>query len=225
MEEREYYITIHSYWRFIVSVVGLSFIAILLYSKIFETRDTSFFVFALIIGALIFPIFSISHIVASAKIRIKLDSNGLKHYWERRFLLDFQKNVLIRWELIDNYVFEPDRSFDNFKLNLNNNLRYKFYRSNMFKIDDDFERFNIEFIEIVKNKNQQSGIERQKIVRGKTIYEDISYRWLFHLYGLTFIVLLIIKFIDPAKGTSWPMLGIIGSSYFFYLLMIYRFKK
>jgi hypothetical protein len=65
------------------------------------------------------------------KAKVVFTQEGIQHIWERRFILSWEENFIIPWNLVDNYVFQEDRTFDSFIINLTNKTRYKVNRLNV----------------------------------------------------------------------------------------------
>ena len=81
--------------------------------------------------------------------------------------------------MVDNYVFQEDRTFDSFIINLTNKTRYKVNRLNVFPIKDDFKRLVKEFPKL--SNEFKNGIvpeiETKRIKEGESIYASKSFRW------------------------------------------------
>ena len=69
------------------------------------------------------------------------------------------------------YVFQPDRQFDQFKLHLKDGRKFKFYHNNDHDGKDDFQNFLADFSVKVKQYNNADNDKKNDIRLGKTIYE------------------------------------------------------
>jgi hypothetical protein len=75
------------------------------------------------------------------KVKVLFTDEGFVHIWQRRFILSWEKNIKISWDIVDNYVFQEDRTFDSFIINLTNKTRYKINILTSFIIDNNINRF------------------------------------------------------------------------------------
>jgi hypothetical protein len=85
--------------------------------------------------------FYIANQIGMAKVKVIFTNEGIAHVWIRRFFLSWESNIEISWDLVDNYVFQEDRTFDSFIINLTNKTRYKINRLNVLPIKDDFKKW------------------------------------------------------------------------------------
>jgi hypothetical protein len=141
--------------------------------------------------------------------------------------LSWEKNFIIPWNLVDNYVFHEDRTFDSFIINLTNKTRYKVNRLNVLPIKDDFNRLVKDFPRLSNDyKNElDSDTESKSIKEGESIYASKSFRWVFYFLLTGFLILALTKVFNPDSGTTWSSLGVIGSGVLFYGMMIKDKKR
>jgi midasin (ATPase involved in ribosome maturation) len=165
--------------------------------------------------------------IGTAKIKVIFTSEAIIHIWERRFILSWESDIKIPWDIVDNYVFQNDRTFDSFIINLKNNKRYKIDRQNMFPVKDDFKKLVKEFPRLSNDyRNREvSDNYKFKIIAGKSIYESKSFRWSFYLLLTGFIFLVFIKVFTPDSGSTWGILVSLGSAILFYGTMMQRQKN
>lgn len=171
--------------------------------------------------------FYMAHLIGMGKAKLILNDEGITHVWERRFLLSREKNYNIPWSIVDNYVFQEDRTFDSFIINLTNQTRYKVNRLNILPNKDDFNRLVKEFPRLsneFKNGNDLS-LGTKSIKEGVSIYARKSFRWVFYFMSAGFLILVLTKVFNPDSETKWSMLGVIGSGILFYGLMVKGQKR
>lgn len=226
MKNREYRIRIYSISRFIITVIvvlcSLSFLANEYLPKP-NNKIISILQFSVIIAISLY----LANKIGMAKAKVIFKNDGINHIWERRFILNWEKNIIIPWDLIDNYVFEKDRTFDSFTINLTNKTRYKINRLNLFPIKDDFMKFVKEFPRLSNEYRKRMKIDTNtaKIKEGENIYASKSFKWVFYFLFFGFIILLLTKMNNPNSGTNWGSIGVIGCAVAFYWMMIKRQKK
>ena len=171
--------------------------------------------------------FYFAHLIGMGKAKVLFTDEGLVHIWQRRFILSWEKNFKIPWSIVDNYVFQEDRTFDSFIINLTNKTRYKINRLNILLINDDFIRLVKDFPRLSNEyKNGLTPDNKTKPIKeGESIYASKSFRWIFYFMSAGYLVLVLTKVFNPDSETRWSALGVIGSGLFFYGLMIKGQKK
>lgn len=226
MRQRQYKINIHSISRFIIAMIvvlcSLSFLLVEYFPR-FENQFLSFLQFVPILVISLY----VANKIGTAKIKVIFTSEAIIHIWERRFILSWESDIKIPWDIVDNYVFQNDRTFDSFIINLKNNKRYKIDRQNMFPIKDDFKKLVKEFPRLSNDyRNRKiSDNYKFKIILGKSIHDSKFFKWNFYLLLTGFILLILIKVFIPNSGSTWGILGALGSALLFYGTMIQRQKK
>lgn len=221
--KKEYHIKIYSIGKFIISFsVALSLLIIVLKNYI-SPIDNKFFSLLLFIG--IFAIsFYIALLAGSAKVIIIFTEEAFIHIWEKKFLFSRERNIKILWGNIKNYVFEEDRNFDSFIINLTTNQRYKINKQTIIPVKDDFDKLVKNFPKFA-NEYRKKNVSENNIVmgdyapliqKGESFYESKSFRWVFYFFAICFFVLLLMKILDPESGIWWGSLGVIGSGLLFY---------
>lgn len=225
MKQRQYKINIHSVSRFIISMIiilcSLSFLMVEYFPHV-ENQFISFLQFV--------PILLVSLLIANkigtAKIKIIFTSEAIIHIWERKFPISWERNITIPWGIVDNYVFQNDRTFDSFIINLKNNTRYKIDRQNMFPEKDDFKKLVKEFPRLSNDYRNKEVTNNQKfeIIKGKSFYESKSFKLIFYFLVTALLLLIINKIINPNSETTWSAVGMLGSGLLFYGTMI-QWKK
>ena len=226
MKKREYRIKVHSIFRFIVAMIGILISSILLILDNLPKPDSE--IISIIQFLAIFVTsFYLANLIGMGKAKVVFTQEGIKHIWERRFILSWEKNFTIPWNLVDNYVFQEDRTFDSFIVNLTNKTRYKVNRLNVLPIKDDFNRLVKDFPRLSNDYKTglDSNIVPKPIKEGESIYASKSFRWVFYFLLTGFLVLVMTKVFNPDSGTTWSSLGAIGSGVLFYGMMIIGQKR
>ena len=228
MKPKEFKIKIYSMNRFIISFV-ISFCTLAFLQKEFglwgnnKLINVFLFLFELILS------FYIANKIGQAKAKVIFTEEAFLHIWMRKFFLSFEKNIKITWNLIDNYVYDVDRAFDSFTINLKNNTRYQIKRLNFFTINDDFDKFRKNFPILANQyKNQtliETDSEAKKIEEGESIYSTKGFKRGFYLGLVLFIILIVFILTTPNSKPNWTNLGIIGSALGFYFMQIKLSKK
>lgn len=226
MKEKAYYIKIHSISRFIVAFIAIILSCISLINITLPQTENK--ILTIIQFLLIFlTSLYLAHLIGMGKAKILFTEEGLVHIWERRFILSWEKNFKIPWNIVDNYVFQEDRTFDSFIINLTNKKRYKINRINILPIKDDFEKLVTDFPKFSNDykKLLTTDILIESIKEGESIYSSKSFRLVFYFMAVVFLVLLFIKVLNPESETKWSALGVIGSGILYYGLMIKSRKR
>ena len=226
MEKIEYTITIHSISRFIVAMFGIFILSINLIIDNLPKPEIEFFSIIQFLAVFIAS-FYLAHLIGMGKAKIVFTQAGIQHIWERRFILSREKNYIIPWNIVDNYVFQEDRTFDSFIINLTNKKRYKVNRLNVLPMKDDFKRFVKDFPKL--SNDYKNGLvsetNNQLIKEGESIYASKSFRWVFYFLLAGFLILALTKLLNPGSGTTWSALGVIGSGVLFYGMMVLGQKR
>ena len=120
--------------------------------------------------------FYLANLIGKGKAKVVFTQDAFLHIWERKFIFSFEKNIRIPWEIVDNYVFEEDRNFDSFTINLTTNRRYKINRINFLPIKDNFYAFVKDFPDLANHYRNQnvSDSEIEKIKEGKSFYATLT---------------------------------------------------
>jgi len=225
MNDKEYRIVIHSISRFFIAMVVILLSCVNLIDR-FTPRIQNEFIAVLQFAAILFISFYLAQLICKAKAKVIFSKEGFSHIWERKFLFSLEKNLNIAWEKIDSYVFQEDRTFDSFIINLTTKQRYKINRLNFIPINDDFVSLVNDFPKLSNEylKGRMSD-HNSKIKEGETIYQGKAFRWILYFMTIGFLVLLITKVLNPDSSSSWPTLGVIGSGILFYGSMVLRRKR
>ena len=226
MEKREYRIKVHSIFRFILAMIGFLISSILLIIDNLPKPDSEIISIIQFLAVFVTS-FYLAHLIGMGKAKVVFTQEGIQHIWERRFILSWEKNFIIPWNLVDNLVFQEDRTFDSFIINLTNKTRYKVNRLNVLPIKDDFNRLVKDFPRLSNDyKNGlDSETEIKSIKEGESIYASKSFRWVFYFLLTGFLILALTKLFNPDSRTTWSSLGVIGSGVMFYGMMILGQKK
>jgi hypothetical protein len=174
------------------------------------------------------PIVHLTHLITLAKARVILTTDGVKHIWVRRFMLNWEKNFIIPWDIVDDYVFHEDRTFDSFIINMKNKRRYKLNRFNVFPIKDDFYKLVNDFPRLAdeyKNATVPSESRRSSIKHGESIYAGIVFKGALIVMALILLLFVIMKVLNPDSQMTWTTIGFLGSAVLFYGLMMVQQKR
>lgn len=181
--------------------------------------------FALIIGLAYY----LSRFTATAEIKITIDDEGVKRQWVRQFILHSKPDNDFKWAEIEEYVYQPDRQFDQFKLRFKDGTKFKFYHNNEHDSKDDFRNFLSDFVQTVEQLNNVDDAKLNDIKLGKTIYETSWGLSIAIIAVIMIIGLPIILFVLPHNGTpklsNYATLGAsyIGAIYF--IVQVYTHRK
>ena len=225
MKKKEYHINIHSINRFIISFT----IFIFLYSSLpkeYMLRSENE-VFNILQFLCVYTILAIlANLIGTAKVKIVLTEEGILHVWKRRYFLSWAKSFKIPWDLVDNYIFHEDRTFDSLIINLKNKTRHKINRQNFIPIKDDFDRLINDFPKVSNQFKGSSSLRKDIIKEGESFYTSKHFKWVFYVFSALFILLLFNKIINPQSELKWSPLIIIGSGLsFYYIQMLLKKKK
>ena len=221
MKQREYHIKVYSIVRFIIAmIVILCSLSVLMVDYLPRTENE--FVSILQFIAILLISFYVANQIGMAKVKVIYTNEGIIHVWTRRFFLSWARNIKIPWDLVDNYVFQEDRTFDSFIINLTNKTRYKINRLNFLPIKDDFKKLVKDFPKLSNEyrKGLTPDTKTMKIKEGESIYASKSFKWIFYFLSAGFLVLILTKVFNPNSETTWSSLGVIGFGLLFYGVMI-----
>ena len=170
--------------------------------------------------------FYLPRFTATADIEITIDSEGIKRRWVRQFILHNKQDDEFKWKEIDDYVFQPDRQFDQFKLHLKNDTKLKFYHNNDHDDKDDFRKFFSDFVERVEQLNNADKDKRNDIKLGKTLYETTGGLILAVFAVIVIIGLPILLIALPTKKTpNYFGLGVGYTGAIYFLVQVYIHRK
>ncbi|SKB63803.1 hypothetical protein SAMN05660477_00416 [Soonwooa buanensis] len=174
--------------------------------------------------------FYLPKFTSTVEIEIEIDENGISRKWIKQFIFQNKIDNKIKWNEIENYVFQPDRQFDKFKLNLKSNRKFVFYHNNDHDTKDDFIAFVSDFaVKVNEINSEENKSKEEKIKLGKTIYETTG-GLILAILGVILIVGLPILFIlSPHKGSvktsNYAMLGASYLGTIYYLVQVYTHRK
>lgn len=187
------------------------------------SKDQPIFIIILV-APIIFFAFKVPRYIATADIELIIDNEGLKKKWLKQFLFQNKPDRNISWTEIKDFVFEPDRQFDKFKLTLKDGTKFKFHHNTDHNNIDDFQQFLFDFERKISKLNTENG-KINNIGRGKTIYETV---WGLVLAVISFLIIfatiIIFIFFPMKKTVNYAALGasIIGGIYFIFQVYIHR---
>lgn len=222
MTGKEYVIVVHSTWRFLFMFITiLSFIGLAISMLI--GHETLSILISVVEGIVtIIVSFYLAEKLSRARVKITLNRDFYEHLWLKNFVFASEKGVRIHWNAINDYIFFDDRAFYGFTLNLDGQRQYNINRLKLIKYNDDFQRFRVDFSTMSDYNSKRGG---KSIVRGKSIYEQKSFRMIVYCLGIIFLTLVAVKIIVPEQGIPWTSLGVVGSMFFFYSWMMYSTKQ
>jgi hypothetical protein len=221
MIQREFKIKVHSIVRFMIAWIAILISSLILIHDHLPKVDNEFISIIQFLAVFVTS-FYFAHLIGMGKVKVVFTEEGIMHIWERRFIFSREKNFKIPWNLVDNYVFQEDRTFDSFIINLTNQTRYKVNRLNVLPIKDDFNRLVKDFPKL--SNDFKNGIDSEHVTKpikeGESIYASKSFRWVFYFMLTGFLILALTKVFNPSSETTWSAIGVIGSGVLFYGLMI-----
>ena len=176
MRQREYRIIIHSITRFFIAMIVILCSSLILIDK-YTPQIENEFISIIQFVAIFVSSFYLAQMIGMAKAKVLFTDEGFIHIWERRFLLSREKTIKISWDKIDSYVFQKDRTFDSFLINLTSKQRYKINRLNVLPINDDFKKLLKDFPRL-SNKFKEVIISNSKVTinEGETIYASKAFK-------------------------------------------------
>lgn len=218
-------------WLFIATLLTVIFsgAAILNFLSIYHILPKGQpLIFILCFAPIVGLAFYLPRYTATAVIEIIIDNDGIKRKWLRQFFLQNREDNEYKWTEIADYVFQPDRQFDQFKMHLKDGTKFKFYHNNDHDSKDDFRNFLSNFVERVEQINNVDIDKRNDIKLGKTIYETFGGVLLALLAVIMIVGIPIMLLAFPTKKTpNYAMLGVayIGAVYFVVQVYIHRKRR
>jgi hypothetical protein len=189
-------------------------------------KDQPIFIIA-VVAPIIFFAFRIPRYTATVEIELSIDNEGIKKKWLKQFLFQSRPDRNINWTEIKDFVFEPDRQFDKFKLTLKDGTKFKFHHNTDHNNKDDFHHFRLDFEKKIAKLNSEKD-RANNIKRGKTIYETV-WGLILAVIGIVMIIasIVIFLFFPSKKTTNYAMLGAsaIGTVYFIFQVYDHRKKN
>ena len=226
MKPKEFHITIYSISRFIITyaVVVIIFFFLLLDYVPKEANTIVILVSTLVLFSVSFYL---ARLVGSAKIKIVFTEEAFLHIWERKFLFSSEKDIKISWDIMDDYVFERERGFNSFIINLTINQRYKINKQTFFPFKDDFDKFRRSF-PVLANRYLANNYRNQtipeeeikKIKRGESFFASQEFKWIYYAMIVGFTAIVIGLIIFPNSATNKGSLMILASTLVFYGIML-----
>ena len=165
---------------------------------------------------------------ATADREITFDEVGIKLKWVRQFILHNKPDLEFSWTEISDYVFQPERQFDQFKLYFKDGSTFKLHHNNDHDSKDEFREFLLDFVAKVEAINSQNNNKSNHIKLGKTIYETTFGLILAGFAVLIIIAIPIILFAFPTNQTSnyaGLTIACVGAIFFVVQVYIHRKKR
>jgi F0F1-type ATP synthase assembly protein I len=221
-----------SIFLWLVSLLGTIYSSILLIASLIKfglipsPQGQPIYIIALV-APITFFAFKVPNHIASADIELTIDEDGLNKKWLKQFPFLDRPDIKIYWTDMKDFVYQPERQFDKFKITLKDGTKFKFHHNNDHRDKDDFQKFQLDFEKKVSKLNNDS-LKKNNIKQGKTIYET-AWGLISAIIGVIAIVgLIIVVLFSPfKKTTNYAMLwaSLIGTIYFIYQVYVHRKKK
>ncbi|KQC33855.1 hypothetical protein AAU57_11320 [Nonlabens sp. YIK11] len=112
---------------------------------------SSFILFILVVV----PAYLGSRYLALGKIKVLLSDKGLAHFWEKRFILSWQKNFKISKHRLVRCHIKEERLFDIIQIDLDDKKRYSISRIVLYGKQNDFYRLANDLHSIINTLKYQ----------------------------------------------------------------------
>lgn len=202
-------------------LVGEGIVIVLVINNVIH-REQFWLIFILI--ALVFYLaFKVPRYLATVDIELIMDQDGLKKKWLKQFMFCNKPEVDIKWTEVQDYVIQPDRQFDKFRITLKDGSKFQFYHNNEHT-DDNFLTFLRHFEQRITQLNADNEITN-KIKRRKTIYET---NWGLALAVVAILFMIAIPttlFLFPKVRPNYVAIGITYSSAIYFLSQVYTYRR
>jgi hypothetical protein len=180
------------------------------------------FVFTMIFCGFSYMLYRLTNTIDKGEIELKIVDIGLKITWIRQFYLFKKEDSILKWNEIQNYLFQPDQHFDMFIIKLKSKRKIKF---NLKETSEEFLEFFSEFEE--KIKEMKLADPTISITKAKNMYETTFALIMAYILGLMLIGtigLLIFGETEhsPSNGPFFTFLG--GSLFYIHQVYIHRKK-
>lgn len=179
--------------------------------------------FIAILGGIWYIITRFTKEIPKGRVKLEITHDGIQVNWIKQILLHNKKDVLIKWEDIRDYMYQPEQHFDLLRIRTKDNRRLKL---SMIGDNSKFLIFYFNMEHEIKSKSSDGFIN---IKKAKNIYEST-----YGLIGAVFIGAVIIVgllafiFIEP-KGNTKPnyglLIGSLAGGIFFIINVIAHRKK
>lgn len=179
--------------------------------------------FIAILGGIWYIITRFTKEIPKGRVKFEITHDGIQVNWIKQILLHNKKDVLIKWEDIRDYMYQPEQHFDLLRIRTKDNRRLKL---SMIGDNSKFLIFYFNMEHEIKSKSSDGFIN---IKKAKNIYEST-----YGLIGAVFIGAVIIVgllafiFIEP-KGNTKPnyglLIGSLAGGIFFIINVIAHRKK
>lgn len=203
---------------------GIGLMILIIKATGFIPKDQPIFIIALV-APIIFFAFKVPNFTAAVDIELTIDNEGIKKKWLRKFLFQNRPDSSIYWTEIMDFVFEPDRQFDKFKITLKDGTKFKFHHNTDHDNKDDFQQFRLDFEKKIAKINSDKD-QTNDIKRGKTIYETV-WGLILAVIGIIMLISIIVIFIffPIRKTTNYAMLGASAIGTIYFIFQVYDHRK
>ena len=223
MKTKDYHIIIYSISRFIISFI-ITWITIFYLISDFLADIENRILYTLITLGTLVASFYFSSLIGQARIKLVFTKEALLHVWESHYWFSWEKDISIPYEIIDTYVFEEDRTWDSFIINLTTKMRYKIDRLNIIPAKDDFDELVKDFPHLSNHFKEGAELSQDiafnSIKEGASKYQSKSYKQGMYILSIAFIILCILKITSSGKLAGLLSLGVLGSAIAYYWSMI-----
>ncbi len=216
-------ITVASRGLFALQYVGSPIIAAVLAIFVFKFIGEFHAIGYLVI--LVGVWYLISHFtknIAKGEVALEIKQEGVQINWTKQIVFHDRSDILIKWEEIRDYMFQPEQHFNLLRIRTKNKRTFKF---NIIEEKDDFYLF---YEELEKEINTKIENDLMDINRAKNIYET-KYGLISAIFMAVIIVIGLIAFIvaEP-KGNTKSNYGILIASFaggIFFIIQVINYRK
>ncbi|MFT3704799.1 MAG: hypothetical protein QM802_20710 [Agriterribacter sp.] len=203
---------------------GMGLLIIAAVSPLFDNNNDILFPVLLILIPFIIMAFILPRYTASRNIEIELDDTFFRQRIVTQYLFQKSSDYEVQWVDIRDFLFEPGRQFDKFKItNKNGEVLTIFHNNDVRK--DDFLQFRKDFEQRVSTVNREKNLD---IRDAKTIYET---GWgvvlaIIAIAGIIGIPILL-YYVPTIKPKNYTGIGVfyLGAIFFLFQVIIYRTKN
>lgn len=224
MQQREYHIIVHSFWRVIIVAFLFMLTTISIGRQYVNIENDS------VVALLCFPIIAIAyfigHLLGHAKVKIIFTNEAFVHIWKKKYFLSWQKDIQIPWSSINTFEdYDYKRLFEGFHINYSNKRKYSIYRLIGTPIKDDRDAMIADFRRYSNDYRRAAMQENFTLIQEKdSVHQELQ--TLFYFMSAAFMLFLILSLFFSKNNISWGALLFFGSgSALFYWLMRSQKKR
>jgi hypothetical protein len=211
---KKFRFTVSSWLNFIFTISCAS-IAATYALPIVENSVLRFILYILIVGSG----FYLTRYTARASTLWTISENDLQLKWLKQFPFKRNRDLIIKWSEIVAYKYQQDRTFDLFKLCLNDGRMVKVWHLTTIT-SDDFEKFINSFEKKVQLYNERQ-TTTQSIERAKTSYETKFGAYLAMFLASAIIGIVALYVIFPNRGhIRWGSIAVASAGVGFCIFQV-----